>query len=93
MEGRRITMPRMIRYVLKESIGCSRPINRAKSVEVNLSNNIEPIIFPVSWLVTDTLDVICACFSSFLANESSDISCKVTKNIITNKIIANRSLC
>lgn len=84
-----MTRLKIIRYVLSEHIGCYRLINRAKSTDVSFSNNIDPIIFPVNWLVTDTLDVICACFSSFLAKESSDISCNVTKNIITNNIKAS----
>ena len=88
-----MTRLRMIRYVLSEHMGCYRPTSRAKSTDVSLSNNIDPIIFPVNWLVTDTLDVICACLSSFFANESRDISCNVTKNIIANNIKANCSLC
>lgn len=43
--------------------------------------------------MTETLEVICACFNYFLANESSDMSCNVTKDIITNNMIASCSLC
>ena len=48
IDGKRMTKHKTIRYVFNEHIGCYRPMNLAKSVDVSLSNSIEPIIFPVS---------------------------------------------
>ncbi len=69
-------------------IGDFKWMDVANYCDVNFNKNIDPIIWPVIWLVTPTLDTKCACFNYFLAKLSKDISCKVTNAMDTNNNIA-----
>ena len=61
-------------------IGYLSPKSLANYNEVSFNRAIDPIMFPVSWVVTDMLEVICACLSYLFAKLSKDMSCKVMKN-------------
>ncbi len=60
----------------------------ANYIDVNLSNIVDPMIWPVNWFATPTLDAKCACFNYFFAKLSNEMSCNVMKKMHVNSSIA-----
>lgn len=60
----------------------------ANYTDVSFSSSIEPMMLPVSCEVTDTLEVMCACLSSLFANESKEMSWRVTNTMVKKRMIA-----
>ncbi len=78
-------MLKTIMIVKAELMGCFNPRSFANYNEVSFSKIMDPKIIPVTWQVIDTLEVMWACLSSFLARLSSETSWNVKKKTATIK--------